>query len=172
MYTAHESSGQGVMARKSLGALLGWWSLSKWPLHCGNGKNTDGLDVCCIGSFKKWLTLAQEAMTSALLWKSYMLCQQQAGLQSSNAGACLRTTQTLGIILEVKRSSVNLLFPYFQQISDYFRSLIKITIWTQFRTAKTCRLFQCRQKLKLPMCSSWNNYNFSNQVRDSSCFPH
>lgn len=63
MYSAHEASGQSVIAQKTVTGLLGGWSLPKWPLHCGNGKNIDGLDVCCIGLFHKRLALALEPMT-------------------------------------------------------------------------------------------------------------
>lgn len=172
MYSARNASGQSMMAQKSVIALLGQWPLSKWSLHCGNGKNIDSLNVYCIGLFQKWLAVTLEPMTGDTLlhcfksptFKCYIRNVLVFSLQTDT---CLKTTQTLASILEEKHSTVNVLSPIFLA---NFKFLFKINLNLVFEQQKL---------LALPMQtkSSAVNMQFLNQqefqqIWGNSCFPH
>lgn len=125
MYSVCSASGQSVMAQKSVLALLGQWSLSKWSLHRGNGKNTDGLNVCCTGLFQKWLAVGLEPMTGDTLldlFKSLTCYVSNVPVFSLQTDACLQTAHLMWF--RKKRAAVWMLFPIFSANCGLFKVFI------------------------------------------------
>lgn len=101
-----------------------FWGGGHYPnglLHCGNGKNTDGLNVCCTGLFQKRLAVALEPMTGDTLlhpFKSLTCYVGNVLVFSLQTDACLQTTHSR-CDSGRKEQQCECFSPYFQQIVDF-----------------------------------------------------